>query len=201
MDYQLKGLILNSTLKSYAITPIESANVLKVTMKFYGSYKYKSPSKRRRDMLRKKRFLAKFRKDPVLVPVPFVEPGQYPHPVSLGGPVLATMEASLLKQVHEIEKQIRGFCERQDQLAKEAEQVEKEQEKVSNWVGISWTREQTLGLNLEVWSWSFNSSRRREIECKGKSLVWVVLTRLQPPVFWGRLRVLQLDQGHKKEKD
>ena len=132
MDYQLKGLILNRTLKSYAITPIESANVLKVTMKFYGGYKYKSPSKRRRDMLRKKRFLAKFRKDPVLVLVPFLEPGQSPHPVSLGGPVLATMEASLLKQVHEIEEQIRGFPERWYQLAKEAEQAEKEWEKVSN---------------------------------------------------------------------
>ena len=32
MDYQLKGLILNCTLKSYTITPIESANVLEVTM-------------------------------------------------------------------------------------------------------------------------------------------------------------------------
>ena len=52
------------------------------------------PARGRRDMLRKKRFLAKFRKDPVLVPVPFLEPGQSPHPVSLGGPVLATMEAS-----------------------------------------------------------------------------------------------------------
>ena len=68
------------------------------------------------------------------MPVPFPEPGQSPHPVSLGGPVLATMEALLLKQVHEIEEQIRGFCERQDWLAKEAEQAEKEWERVSNWV-------------------------------------------------------------------
>ena len=83
-------------------------------------------------MLRKKRFLAKFRKDSVLVPVPFLEPGQSPHPVSLGGPVLATMEASLLKQVHEMEEQIRGFPERWYRLAKEAEQAEKEWEKVSN---------------------------------------------------------------------
>ena len=91
MDYRLKGLILNHTLKSYAITPIEGANVLKVTMKFYGGYKYKSPSNRRRDRFRKKRFLARFRKEPVLVPVPFLEPGLSPHPVWLGGPVLATM--------------------------------------------------------------------------------------------------------------
>ena len=39
MDYWLKGLTLNHTLKSYTITPIESANVLEVTIKFDGSYK------------------------------------------------------------------------------------------------------------------------------------------------------------------
>ena len=141
MDYQLKGLILNHTLKSYTITPIESANVLKVTMKFYGGYKYKSPSKRRRDRFRKKRFLAMFRKDPVLVPVPFLEPGQSPHPVSLGGLVLATMETALLKQVYEIKKQIRWFHERWDQLAQEAEQAEKEWERLETGLGTSQTRE------------------------------------------------------------
>ena len=160
MDYQLKGLILNHTLKSYVITPIESANVLKVTMKFYGGYKYKSPSKRRRDMLRKKRFLAKFRKDPVLVPVPFLEPGQSPHPVSLGGPVLATMEASLLKQVHEIEEQIRGFCERWDWLAKEAEQAEKEWEKVSNWVRD--LLDQRVDLRVEIGSMELELEQLKE---------------------------------------
>ena len=200
MDYQLKGLILNRTLKSYAITPIESANVLKVTMKFYGGYKYKSPSKRRRDMLRKKRFLAKFRKDPVLVPVPFLEPGQSPHPVSLGGPVLATMEASLLKQVHEIEEQIRGFMRGETSWPRRQSKLRRSGKRLATGLEISWTRGLTLGLKLEVWSWSLNSSRRREIECKGKSLVWVVLTRLQPPVFQGSLRVLQLGQGHPKRK-
>ena len=43
MEYQLKGLILNYTLKSYAITPIESANVLKVIMKFYGGLSVQDP--------------------------------------------------------------------------------------------------------------------------------------------------------------
>ena len=76
-------------------------------------------------------FLAKFRKDSVLVPVPFLEPGQSPHPVSLGGPVLAI---TLLKQVHEIEEQIRGFHEQWDHLAQEAERAEKEREQISNWV-------------------------------------------------------------------
>ena len=36
MDSQVKEIIPNCTLKSYKITPIESANVLRVTMKFYG---------------------------------------------------------------------------------------------------------------------------------------------------------------------
>ena len=76
MDFRLKGIILNHTLKSYKITPIKSANVLRVTMKFYGGFKYKSPSKRRRDKLRKEKFLAKFRRAPILVPIPFLEPGQ-----------------------------------------------------------------------------------------------------------------------------
>ena len=75
MDYWLKGLILNGTLKSYTITTLESTNVLEVTMKFYGGYKYKSPSKGRWDRLWKERFLAKFKRDPLLVPVPLLEPG------------------------------------------------------------------------------------------------------------------------------
>ena len=148
MDYQLKGLILNCTLKSYTITPTESANVLKVTMRFYGGYKYNSPCKRRKDRLRKK-FLAMFRKDSVLVPIPFLEPGQFPHPVSLGGPVLTTMEAALLKQVHEIEEQIRGFCKWWDHLAQEAERAKKEKEQINNWVRD--LLDQRADLRIEIW--------------------------------------------------
>ena len=83
MDSTLKENILNCTLKSYSITPIESANVLKVIMRFYEGYKYKGPSKRRRDKLRKGKFLSKFRKDPILVPIPFLEPDQTPTLVAL----------------------------------------------------------------------------------------------------------------------
>ena len=101
-------------------------------MRFYGGYKYKSPSKRIRDRLRKK-FLIKVRMDPVLVPVPFLEPGQSPHPVSLGGPC-KFMEATLLKQVHEIEEQTRVFCEWWDHLTQEAKRAEKEREQIRNWV-------------------------------------------------------------------
>ena len=48
--------------------------------------------------LGKKKILAKFRMDPVLVTVPFLEPGQSFHLVFLDGPVLATMETSPLNR-------------------------------------------------------------------------------------------------------
>ena len=134
MDYQLKGYILNSTFKSYTITLIESANVLMFTMRFYGGNKCKSPNKRRRDRFRKKKFQAKLRKHPILVPVPFLGPCHSPYSISMGAPALATMEATLLKQVHEIEEQIRGFHEQQDHSAQWAERAEKEREHISNWV-------------------------------------------------------------------
>ena len=117
MDSQLKGLILNRTLKSYTITPIESNNVLEVTMKFYGGYKYKSPSKRRRDRLRKERFLARFKRDPLLVPIPFLAPGQSPSPVALGGPVCSAIATAFMTQAEEMLQDMKDLCHQWDRLA------------------------------------------------------------------------------------
>ena len=102
MDYWLKGLILNCTLKSYTITSIESTNVLEVTIRFYGGYKYKIPSKRRWDRLRKERFLAKFKRNPLLVPIPFLVPGQSPSSVTLGGPVCSRITTTFMTQAGEM---------------------------------------------------------------------------------------------------
>ena len=130
MDSQLKGLILNCTLKSYTITPIESNNVLEITMKFYGGYKYKSPSERRRDRLRKERFLAKFKRDPLLVPIPFLEPGQSPSPVALGGPVCSAIAAAFMTQAEEMLQGMKDLCHQWDHQAQEAGKAEKEWEKM-----------------------------------------------------------------------
>ena len=130
MDSQLKGLILNCTLKSYTITPTESNNVLEVTMTFRGGYKYKSPSKRRRDRLRKERFLAKFKRDPLLVPIPFLEPGQSPSPVALGGPVCSAITTAFMTQAEEMLQDMKDLCHQQDCLAQEAGKAEKEWEKM-----------------------------------------------------------------------
>ena len=114
MDYQLKRLILNHTLKSYTIAPIESTNLLEVTMKFYGGYRYKSPSKRRWGRLRKERFLAKFKRDPLLVPIPFLEPGQPPSPVALGDPVCSTITIAFMTPVEEVVGDMQDLCHQWD---------------------------------------------------------------------------------------
>ena len=130
MDSQLKGLILNHTLRSYTTTPIESNNVLKVTMKFYGGYKYETPSKRRWDRLRKDRFLAKFKRDPLLVPIPFLKPGQSPSPVALGAPVCSAITTAFMTQAEEMLQDMKDLCHQWDHLAQEAGKAEKAWEKM-----------------------------------------------------------------------
>ena len=99
-------------------------------MRFYGSYKYKSPSKRRWYRLRKERFLAKFKRDPLLVPIPFPEPGQSPSPVALGGPVCSAIATVFMTQAEEVEGDMQDLCHQWDCLAQEASKAEKEWEKM-----------------------------------------------------------------------
>ena len=113
----LKGIILNCTLKSYTITPIESTNVFKVTKRFCVGYKYKSPSKRRWDRLRKEKFLAKFKRDPLLVPIPFLEPGQSPSPVALGGLVCSVIATSFTTQAEDLVVEIKRLHQKHNCLA------------------------------------------------------------------------------------
>ena len=134
IDYQLKGLIFNHTLKSYTITSIESANMLKVTMKFDEGYNHKNPCKWRRDMLRKEKFLAKFRRDPVLVPFCFHKPGQSPHPAFLGGLVLAVVANVLIKHAENLTSEFEGVHHQKNHLVQKVEKADKEQDQISNWV-------------------------------------------------------------------
>ena len=96
MDYCLKGIILDHTLKSYQITSIGKANVLS-GYGFLLGYKYKCPSKRRIDRLRKQKFLAQFKRDLELVPVPLLELGHSPHPSALAGPAPAAVAVQTTK--------------------------------------------------------------------------------------------------------
>ena len=62
-----------SYLQGFTFITCKKDNVIRFTMDFYGRCKHKSPTKKRRDKLKKHRFLAEFQKDPVLVPVPISE--------------------------------------------------------------------------------------------------------------------------------
>ena len=176
MDSRLRGIILNHTVKSYKITPIESVNVLRVTMKFYGGFKYKSSSKRRRDKLRKEKFLAKLRRAPILVPIPFLEPGQSPSPAVLGGPVLKNMATAFATEMKEMVAEIERLHQKHICLAQEAEDAEKDKERMSNWVRD--LMDQRHEIKAEIWrlKQDLNSekeelaqleARKKELEASG----------------------------------
>ena len=172
MDSRLKGIILNHTLKSYKITPIESANVLRVTMKFYGGFKYKSPSKRRRDKLRKEKFLAKVRRVPILVPIPFLEPGQSPSPAVLGGPVPENMATAFATEMKEVLAEIKRLHQKHICLVQEAEDAEKERERMSNWVRD--LMDQRHEIKAEIWRLEQDLNSKKEelaqLEARKKEL-------------------------------
>ena len=172
MDSQLKGIILNHTLKSYKITPIESANVLGVTIMFYGGFKYKSPSKRRRDKLRKEKFLAKFRRDSILVPIPFLEPGQSPSSAVLGGPVLESMATAFATEMEEVVAEIKRLCQKHICLAQEAEDAAQEREWLSNWMRD--LMDQRHEIKAEIWRLEQDLNSKKEelaqLEARKKEL-------------------------------
>ena len=171
MGSQLKWIILNHTLKCYKITPIESANVLRVTMKFYGGFKYKSPSKRR-DKLSKEKFLAKFRRDPILVPIPFLEPGQSPSPASLGGPVPGSTITTFSTEVEELVAEIKKWCKKCIHLAQEAEDAEKQKDRMCNWVLD--LKDQKYDVQKEIWKLEQDQNGKKEelaqLEARKKEL-------------------------------
>ena len=199
MDSQLKGLILNCTLKSYTITPVESNNVFKVTMKFYGGYKSKSPSKRRRDRLRKERFLAKFKRDPLLVPIPFLEPGHSPSPMALGGPVCSAITTAFMTQAEEMLQDMKDLCHQQYHLAKEADKAEKEWEKMCQQVQDlrSVVRGELQSLQQELQS---KKDELAQLEARKEMLDASVLHLVYQSGIQGCPWVLQPSQVHPKRK-
>ena len=172
MDSQLKGIILNCTFKSYKITPIESTDVLRVTMTFYVGFKDKSPSKRRRDKLRKEKFLAKFRRDPILVPIPFLKPGQSPSSATLGGPVPEAIITALSTEVEELVSEIKKLHKKHIHLAQEAEDAEKQGDRMCNWVLD--LKDQKYDMQKEIWKLEQDLNGKKEelaqLEARKKEL-------------------------------
>ena len=141
-------------------------------MKFYGGFKYKSPSKRRRDKLRKEKFLAKFRRDPILVPIPFLEPGQTPSPAVLGRPVLENMATVFATEMKEVVAETKRLHQKHICLAQEAEDAEKEREQMSNWVCD--LMDQRHEIKAEIWRLEQDLNSKKEelaqLEARKKEL-------------------------------
>ena len=89
-----------------------------------------SSSKRRRDKLRKEKFLAKFGRDPLLVPIPFPEPGQSPSPVALGAPIHTAISTAFIMQAEEMVHETKRLCHQHDCSAKEAEKADRERDRL-----------------------------------------------------------------------
>ena len=79
-------------------------------------------------------FLTKFRMDPILVSIPFLKPGQSPEPLSLGGPACTTITTALLTQKKQMTEGMKELCKWSDCLTQEAEETEKEKDRMANWV-------------------------------------------------------------------
>ena len=149
-------------------------------MKFYGGYKYKSLSKRRWDKLRKENFLAKFKRDPLHVPILFLEPDQCPSPGILGGPVCTAIAIAFITQAEEMVEEMKKLHLQWDCLAQEADNAEKEWDRMCNWVhylrsdvkGELERLEQDLTSTKE--ELAHLMARKKDLEASGLSLTPIV---------------------------
>ena len=122
-------------------------------MRFCGGFKYKSPSKRRRNKLRKEKFLAKFRRHPLLMRIPFLEPGQTPTPVVLGAPIHTAISTAFITHAEEMVGMMKKLHHRWNYLAGEAEDAEKQRDRMSNWVLDLKDQGQIWKVLCVGWSW------------------------------------------------
>ena len=84
--------------------------------------------------LRKVKFLAKFKRDPLLVPIPFLEHGQSPSPVILGQAVYWAIATAFTTQAEDIVGEIKMMHDKHNHLAQETEKAVKQGARMSNWV-------------------------------------------------------------------
>ena len=61
---------------------------------------------------------------------PFLEPGQSPSPVALGGPVCSAITTAFMTQAEEMLQDMKDLCHQWDHLTQEAGKAEKEWEKM-----------------------------------------------------------------------
>ena len=74
--------------------------------------------------------LGQIQEIPLLVPISFLEPGQSPPPVAVGGPVCSTIITAFMTQAEEVVGDMQDLCHQWDHLAQEDGKAEKGWEKM-----------------------------------------------------------------------
>ena len=127
--------------------------------------------------------MAKFKRDPLLVPVPFLEPAQSPSLIALGGPVCPVITTAFSMQVEGLVVEIKKWYERLNYLAQETEAAEKERDRMSE--GVCDLLDQRYDVKAEIWGLEKKlksmkekltqlKDRKKELEASGLSLMSVV---------------------------
>ena len=125
--------------------------------------------------------LAKFRSDPILVPIPFLEPGQFPSPAVLGGPVLENMATAFATEMKEVVAEIKRLHQKHICLAQEAEDAEKEREQMSNWVHD--LMDQRYEIKAEMWRLEQDlNSKKEELAPAGSQKKELEASGLKGPI-------------------
>ena len=132
----------------------------------------KAPARGGGTRLRKEKFLAKFRRDPILVPITFLEPGQSPSSAVLGGPVLESMATAFATEMEEVVAEIKRLCQKHICLAQEAEDAAQEREWLSNWMRD--LMDQRHEIKAEIWRLEQDLNSKKEelaqLEARKKEL-------------------------------
>ena len=132
------------------------------------------------------------------MPIPFLEPGQSPSPVALGGPVRSAIATAFMTQAKEMVEDMQDLCHQRNCLAQEAGKAEKE------WGMSRQAQDLRSVLRGEIEKFEQDLKSKREelaqIEAKGSVGGLWSYTQEYQPVFQECQWVLQLGQVHPKRK-
>ena len=113
-----------------------------------------------------------FKRDPILVPIPFLEPGQSTSPAILGRPVLEAIITAFSTEVEELVAETKKICKKLFHLAQEVEDAEKQRDRMCNCVLD--LKDQKYDVQREIWKLEQDLNGKKEelaqLEARKKEL-------------------------------
>ena len=113
--------------------------------------------------------------------IPFLKHDQSPSPVTLGGPVCTAIATAFTTQTEELVDEMNRLHHRQNCLAQEAEDAEKEGDRMSNWVFD--VKDQRADMESELCQVELEIRRKKEemAQLEARKREWEA-SRLNGPV-------------------